>query len=170
MSRIKLFFSLFLLLAINNGCIESEKIILQNPAPKVQLTKLLNEKQDVESLLSGEKTIVLEFWATWCAPCIKAVPHMNQLVAEFEDRDDVVFLSITTEKDETKVRNFMKKHNMKCTVGLDDDSQTEQAYQVDELPTLFLINKDGIVKWRGHPELLTKEMLENLIYTRELSS
>ena len=65
------------------------------------------------------KVVVLEFWATWCAPCVKAVPHLKRLVDEFKDQP-VVFLSVTSEPAE-KIRKFLISHPMRASIGLDTD-------------------------------------------------
>src|ERR1700679_2534416 len=81
--------------------------IIQGPVPKeVSWDKLKG------------KVVVLEFWATWCGPCIKAIPHLNDLAEQFKGKP-VVFISVTSENEDV-VRFFLKKHPMKTWVGLDD--------------------------------------------------
>lgn len=78
-------------------------------APEISPQELISggEGNFDASVLEG-KAVVLEFWATWCGPCVDAIPHWNQLVEEFAD-ENVVFLSITDEGRRT-VRRFLKKH------------------------------------------------------------
>jgi len=54
------------------------------------------------------KAVVLEFWATWCAPCVAAIPHLNELATQFKDRP-VVFLSVSDETPSV-VEAFLQKH------------------------------------------------------------
>ena len=84
--------------------------------PALQLKTL-----DGESLtwtdLKGH-AVVLDFWATWCAPCIKAIPHLNAFVEEFAGQP-VRFISVTYEN-ESVVRPFLAKHPLRTVVGLDE--------------------------------------------------
>jgi len=68
------------------------------PAPEISLDLLLPERPVADVILHAlaGKAVVLEFWATWCGPCIAAIPHLNDLAAKFENRP-VVFLAVTDE-------------------------------------------------------------------------
>ena len=85
------------------------------PAPAIELEGLLHAP---EGDLKGN-VVVLEFWATWCGPCIAAIPHLNALTEEFKGKP-VRFISVTDE-DETKVRKFLEKRTMSSWIGLDTD-------------------------------------------------
>ena len=69
------------------------------PAPDIHISKWLNYNPSEKNIFKG-KTIVLEFWATWCRPCINSIPHINQLVEQFAC-DSVMFISISKEQTET---------------------------------------------------------------------
>lgn len=107
------------------------------------------------------KTVILEFWATWCAPCIAAIPHLNNLADKFSS-NDVVFLSITSEE-LTLVENFLTRKKMKSSVVLDklvgNVGVTQKNYGITGIPHTFLIDKRGILRWHGHPNNLTEKLL-----------
>src|SRR5580765_7099347 len=73
------------------------------PAPELNLRKILQAPPDAKADLKGlrGKVVILEFWATWCAPCIEVQPHLNDLIEKFKDKP-VQIISITNE-DENKV-------------------------------------------------------------------
>lgn len=132
-------------------------------APALAIAEWLTGEIEGENPLAG-KTIILEFWATWCSPCIKAIPHLNALQSEFGKQ--IVFISITDEKP-SRVRRFLEKTSMSSSVVLDDQRRTYTAYGVDAIPQTFLIDSAGVVRWYGHPDELTedgiREFLDNNI-------
>src|SRR3954469_18979568 len=89
-----------------------------DPAPKIEVAKVL-QSPSVDAInldkLKG-KVVVLEFWATWCASCIPALKHMNELADEFKDKP-IQFISITDEN-ESKISQFLKKTPIHGWVGL----------------------------------------------------
>lgn len=69
--------------------------------------------------------VVLEFWATWCGPCVMAIPHLNELAEKFKDQP-VQFIAITAE-DEATVKPFLNKRPIKAWVALDTDKAMNKA-------------------------------------------
>lgn len=108
----------------------------------------------------GDRVVVLEFWATWCAPCVAAIPHMNDLVEQFADRG-VVFLSVTDEGEDL-IRPFLEKHPMKGVVALDTDRSILTDFKVNAWPQTHII-KGGKLLASMHPMRLTPETLESAI-------
>jgi thiol-disulfide isomerase/thioredoxin len=73
------------------------------------------------------RVVVLDFWATWCPPCIESVPHLNQLVREFQD-SSVTFISITYEP-EHMVKPFLEKYPLRTIIGIDNDFAMFKSYK-----------------------------------------
>jgi thiol-disulfide isomerase/thioredoxin len=110
------------------------------------------------------QAVVLDFWATWCGPCIQAIPHLNQLVDEFAGQP-VRFISVTYEKEEV-VRPFLEKHPLRTIVGLDDGCRTFRAFQAWGIPLVTLVGPDGRVKGVIHPTDLTSEVVREVLAGR----
>src|SRR5215470_13148870 len=72
--------------------------------------------------------VVLEFWATWCGPCIAAIPHLNEVADHFKGKP-IQFIAITDE-DEKVVGPFLRKKPIHAWVGLDTDKSMLDAYGV----------------------------------------
>ncbi|MCH8319226.1 MAG: TlpA family protein disulfide reductase, partial [Bacteroidetes bacterium] len=116
--------------------LESLFVIAQHPeidkkAPKIEITEWVTNELNGENPFQG-KTIILEFWTTWCAPCLAALPHLNKLSDEFAG-EKVVFLSITYEKRE-KVEKLLTRKTFKSTVVIDTTKNTLQAFGVKSIP------------------------------------
>src|SRR5205823_5493660 len=107
---------LFMAIALDAYGTESGSQI-GSPAPEIRVQHVLQgpPASQLAASLKG-KVVVLEFWATWCAPCIAAIPHLNA-VAESKP-ENVVFVAITDEP-EDRVRPFLVKHPMSSFIGLD---------------------------------------------------
>jgi peroxiredoxin len=115
--------------------------MLHTPAPEFEL-KDVNGKVWSLKELHG-KTVVLNFWFTSCAPCIKEIPELNKLAAEYKDKE-VVFLGITYNTQE-HVEAFLKKRAFNY-VQLFNAAETINKYNIFYFPTSFVINKNGIIE------------------------
>ncbi|MFA6232787.1 MAG: TlpA disulfide reductase family protein [Bacteroidota bacterium] len=117
---------------------------------------------------SGEafhgRPVVLEFWSTWCKPCIAAFPHINALADAFSDR--IQFISISQESG-TTVKPFLEKHDMHTAVAIDtEQGTTHRIFGVWAIPRTFVLSPQGVVMWTGHPTSLNGEMLEKFLKGR----
>jgi len=93
---------------------------------------------------------VLEFWATWCPPCVKSIPHLNELYNNY--KDVVNFVGITDDSVE-KIIKFInaRKDTMTYPVALDVDHVLHDDLNISGIPALFIINGEGKTIWTGHP-------------------
>jgi uncharacterized protein (TIGR03435 family) len=99
------------------------------------------------------KIVYLDFWATWCQPCVAGIPRTNRLVDALKGQP-VVFLSITDEPADM-IETFLKTHEIKSWVGIDAGSVIK-AYHVVGRPTGYLIGKDGALLAEISPENLNE--------------
>jgi len=96
----------------------------------------------------GGKVVVVEFWATWCGPCVAGIPHLNELHEKYADAG-LVILSLT-DQPRRVVDPFLEKRPMKYAVGT--GSRTASAYGITGIPQAFVIGRDSRLVWRGHPQ------------------
>jgi uncharacterized protein (TIGR03435 family) len=135
-----------------------ESIIRQGRLPSTHVA-------EVEPASLRGKVVVLEFWATWCAPCIGAIPHLNDLVAHHAD-DPVVFISITDETAD-EVEPFLKKRPIDGAVALDNDRSIFHNFRIGAIPRTFLIDQDGIIRAIVQPSGLTSTMIDAVLQGRD---
>lgn len=107
------------------------------------------------------QVVVLEFWATWCGPCVELIPHMNRMVAAFAGKP-VRFISVTDEP-RAVVEDFLKTHEMKAWIGLDPRRKAFSAFKVDSTPSLFVIDPYGRIWIKVHPSFLYKSDIQHAL-------
>jgi thiol-disulfide isomerase/thioredoxin len=127
-------------------------------APEIKAEYWMNSKPLTLEGLKG-KIVVLEFWATWCPPCRKSVPHMMELNKKYAGQG-VVFIGLTDEPKE-KAEPFIKE--MQVDYPLGGASQTRREYGVNKIPTAFIIDPSGMIAWTGLPLEGMDEALESQI-------
>ena len=93
------------------------------------------------------KVVLLDFWATWCKPCINAVPSLRDLAEKHED-DPFVLVSLSVDSSEGKVRDFIRKHSMKWPQVWDDERWGRAHLQVSRFPTYIIVGPDGEILHR----------------------
>lgn len=131
-------------------------------APAITLDALTNAPDGAEATWAalGEGTTVIEFWGTWCGPCIAAIPHMNELAEEFEPKG-VNFLSVTFEEPGI-IEKFRKLRPMESWIGHDMDESMVEAWAVRAWPTTFVV-RDGVIIARTSPNALTHQRLAAIV-------
>ncbi len=133
------------------------------PAPAVSLKKLIGapaaELKSWEELKG--KVVVLEFWATWCEPCVDAIPAMNLLAERFRGQP-VVFLHITDES-EADVREFLRTRRIDGWVAPEAGAGVFKAFRVFGRPHTVLLNKAGEVASFPPAGSLNAEILMSLL-------
>ncbi|WP_263356761.1 TIGR03435 family protein [Acidicapsa ligni] len=131
-------------------------------APEIHVSKVLSPKgSDVPSLrkLRG-RTIVLDFWATWCGPCIASMPHMNELVKTL-DPGKFTFIAIDDE-DESVTAAFLSKRTISSIVALDATKATFRSYAIDSRPATVVIDPQGNVALVTTPAKLNAQILQSI--------
>ncbi|WP_304199734.1 TlpA disulfide reductase family protein [Flavobacterium alvei] len=150
--------SLFVINAFSQDKKLWAKSVINQKAPKLQVEKWLTDKPDTKG-----KFVLIDFWATWCGPCRRAIPELNKFKKEFEK--DLIVIGISDETQE-KVEN-MKNPKIEYYSAIDTERRMYNSLEVKGIPHCILIDPDGIVRWEGYPILtgyeLTSEVIEDII-------
>ncbi len=118
---------------------------LDAEAPDFELADTLGEDWRLSDLAG--KTVVLNYWATWCGPCRAELPHYAELAGSYADREDVVFLAITTDRDRSLARDFLEEHGHEFTTLFDEGSATD--FNITGIPATIVIGPKGRIQYRA---------------------
>ncbi len=131
-------------------------------APELRVQDLINapDGMTAENLnwksLRG-KVVVLEFWATWCGPCVAAIPHLNRLTEQYKDKD-VVVIAISDEPRET-VANFLEQRPMRGIVAMNPERNMFRDYGIRGIPHTVVVDAYGRIADITHPSALTDRQM-----------
>lgn len=140
----------------NNGKKLWAKSVLNQKAPEIKVTEWISQKPDTKG-----KFILVDFWATWCGPCRKAIPELNEIQKQF--KDDLVVIGLSDETVE-KVKS-MKEPVIDYYYGIDPEGVTKNELKVQGIPHVILIDPEGIVRWEGFPLLEGHELSVEVVKT-----
>ncbi len=91
------------------------------------------------------KTVYVDFWASWCAPCLRSMPAINTLYDKYKERGfEVIAINVDDPIDEG--REFLLDTPLDYLIAADTDNDTLEAFGVTGMPTSFLIDKEGVVR------------------------
>ena len=121
-------------------------------APDFRLTDLQGNKFSLGDLKG--KVVFLDFWATWCPPCVVSVPAVKDLEGDYEG---LAVVSISLDESEDAVRRFAERHGMTSRIALAGKSGIDARYGIEGIPSFFIIDREGKVVrgWKGfHPSMI----------------
>ena len=97
------------------------------------------------------RVVLVNFWATWCGPCRKEMPHLSRLYDKYR-ASGFVLLGVNVDEDTRNAAGVASKLGLKFPVLLDADKKTSQLYDVNAMPSTVLIDRDGRVRYvhRGY--------------------
>lgn len=121
---------------------ERERLKALDPSnpPALQVTTWINGEAATLASLKG-KIVVLDFWATWCGPCLASIPHTNELAEKYKDK--VVIIGVCHPRGGEKMAEVVKEKGIKYPVCLDSEGATAKAYAVNGFPDYYIIGASG---------------------------
>ena len=103
----------------------------------------LNGKQVKISDFIGEQPVIIDFWATWCAPCLKELPKLDKMQKQFGDSLLVIAISTDKPRKKNEVKKHIKSQKFKFTTLLDTRGEARKLLNIKNIPFTLLIDKNG---------------------------
>ena len=154
----------FLKLGPGSPNVEDARKMIENPrrarepfAPDFSITTLEGEYLSLDELKG--KVVLLDFWGTWCPPCVESVPGLRDLNKRFAKESSFVMISVSSDGDEDKWKGFIVTEKMVWAQYLDRDRKVQRAFRVNAFPTYILLDPDGVIRYRSSGMSLNKEAL-----------
>lgn len=88
------------------------------------------------------KIVFIDFWASWCPPCVQSIPAVEELYNKNKDNPNIVFLGINVNEDKQKVIDFVKEKGITYKILL-GDNEVMSKYKIRSIPSFFILDKDG---------------------------
>lgn len=140
---------------------EARKMI-ENPrrarepfAPDFSVTTSEGEYISLDDLKG--KVVVLDFWGTWCPPCVASVPGLRDLNKKYSKESSFVMISVSSDSDEGTWKDFITREKMVWHQFLDRDRAVQRAFAVRAFPTYIVLDRDGVIRYRSIGMSLDKE-------------
>ena len=107
------------------------------------------------------KVVVLNFWATWCAPCVEEMPSLIQMQSRLKDQG-VTVLAVSIDVDENAYNRFLKDHGVALLAVRDPEQKAARLYGTHGWPETYIVDRDGVVRRKfigpvnwTHPEIVS---------------
>jgi len=109
------------------------------------------------------QVVILDFWASWCHPCLEAFPALHALQETYANQG-VILLVVCFDKTEEDARNYLLEHGYATSNvlwgSLEEARAVKESLGADAVTHAFLIDRRGFIRYSGHPAMLTAEILE----------
>ena len=125
--------------------IENPRRARENYAPDYSFATMDGEFLSSEDLLG--KVVLIDFWATWCAPCVHATPALARIQRKYKD-DPLVIIGVSADRDQAPWKAFIEKHRLEWTHFYDGKRMMASRFAVNGYPTYILIDHEGIIQYR----------------------
>lgn len=121
--------------------------LIGNPAPDFSVPKAVGSGTVSLADLQG-KVVIVDFWGTFCEPCKKSFPKLQDLSAKYSGSGlRIVAISEDEAEDKEKIPTFAQTYGAKFTIGWDEDKSVARHYKPETMPTSFIIDRQGVVRF-----------------------
>lgn len=127
--------------------VENPRRARENYAPDFSFTSAEGEYVALDELKG--KVILLDFWGTWCPPCVESIPDLRNLHKKYSKEPAFMLIGISSDSDEDAWREFTEKNKMIWPQYRDKDRKIQRAFGVRSFPTYIIIDHEGIVRYQS---------------------
>lgn len=129
-------------LAVVAGTLQEKVVQTGDAAPK--FTVKTDQGREISPSDFGGKVLVLNFWASWCQPCVEETPSLNDFARKYASQG-VVVVGVSVDRNEKLYRNFIRRNGVAFQTARDPDSNISASYGTYKVPETYIIDKSGKV-------------------------
>ncbi|HWD94061.1 MAG TPA: TlpA disulfide reductase family protein [Verrucomicrobiae bacterium] len=131
------------------------------PMPALSVTGWMNGEVKPEDMKG--KVVIVDFYATWCGPCMAAIPHNNEMLEKYKDKGLVIVGVCTNQRGQEKMADVVTTKGIKYPTARDPELASQKAWAVHYYPTYAVIDRKGVVRAIGlqpsHVETVVEKLL-----------
>lgn len=131
------------------------------PMPPLSVTGWLNGEVKPDDMKG--KVVLVDFYATWCGPCMASIPHNNELLEKYKDKGLVIVAVCTSSRGQDKMSDVVSQKGIKYPTALDPQLASEKAWAVQYYPTYALVDRKGIVRVIGLQPPYVEKAVQKLL-------
>jgi peroxiredoxin len=146
---------------IPNQILPPTRLNIGDRAPDFVLNQLGGNPVQLSKVLAQGNTVIINFWASWCEPCVKEMPDLNNVYLANKSKN-VTILTVNYREDESTAKGFFKNNNLTMPVLMDKEGKVAGGYKVPKFPESYFISKDGIVRELAYGELTKADFEKKL--------
>lgn len=126
---------------------KTDRVAIGAPAPAYRTVSLGGDSVSLEQ--ARGKVVLLNVWATWCHPCRAEIPELREIHEKYKSRGlELVGVSVDSDGADEGIREFMNEFKMTYAIWRDPDERVSSQFLVVGVPATFLIDREGILRWR----------------------
>ncbi len=149
--------SLLVVIWLLGGCAGPDKTL----APDFELKDLEGNQVTLRDFRGSP--VMINFWATWCAPCRYEMPFIQAVFESWQSKGGLVILAINRGESLSPVQDYLQSEGYTFPVLLDGDEKVNRAYNISGIPTTVFIDEEGVIKARHAGPFNNAEELENYL-------
>ncbi len=155
-----------LILFFASPIFSQQKSLIGTVSPEIHFEKVLNDKISHFKLSDFKgKIVLIDFWATWCVPCIQSFPKIDSLQQLFPN--DLKTITVTSES-ETRIVKFLEKFKTGLPIALDTSNKLKTVFPYRTVPHTILIDKKGVIRVVSTSSTINKNVIEELLNDKSI--
>ena len=147
MRRVRRLLAMTALVTLGSRRESPQRVEIGQPAPRYAATTLAGDSVSTGALAG--KVVLLNIWATWCAPCRAEIPYLQSLYEKHRaDGLEIVGVSVDARGQDAAIRDFAQEFRMTYPIWRDPDERVQSLYMALGVPSSYLIDRTGVLRWR----------------------